>query len=85
MILSKLVVKWLEVIVEIGLWLILVLGFVAGFSMGSGFFGSLGLGLAVMMGCGIAGAMLFGFFILMNSINRAVAQLLTIANGRPAG
>ncbi len=75
MILSKLVVSWLEWIIEIGLWLILIGGFVVGTTLGSGFFGSLGMGLATMLGGGLLGAGLFGFFIVLNSINRSVAEI----------
>ncbi len=75
MILSKMVVKWLEVIIEVGLWLILLVGFIAGWSLGSSFFGSLGMALLTTLGAALSGAALFGFFILLNSINKTVTKI----------
>ena len=41
MIMSKLIVKWLEWIIEIGIWLFLIAAFIGGLQVGNGFFGSL--------------------------------------------
>ena len=84
MILSRLVVRWLEIIIEIGLWLILIFGFIGGTTLGSGFLGSLGMGLAIMFAGGLFASVLFGFFILLNSINRSVTRAVSIAESREA-
>lgn len=82
MILSRLVVKWLEIIIEVGLWLILVFGFIGGTTLGNSFFGSLGMGLLSMFASGLFASVLFGFFILLNSINRSVTRLVEVAELR---
>lgn len=82
MILSKLVVTWLDWIVEIGIWLFLIAAFVGGFSAGSGFFGSVIGGLVGVLFGGITAAVVFGFFILLSDIRRMMKQELA-ARGNP--
>ncbi len=79
MILSNLVVKWLEVIIEIGLWVFLAGCLVAGISAGSGFFGSLVAGVLSLILGGVFAAVFFGIFIVLNNINQNMAELLRIA------
>ena len=66
--LSKLVVKWLEWIIEIGIWLSVVGAFVAGVRMGDGFFGSLVSGIFFMVVSGVFCALIFGAFIVLMDI-----------------
>ncbi len=70
MILSKLIVKWLEWIVEIGLWLLLIACLITGIKMGDGFFGSIVGGLLSVLVGGVFGALVFGFFIVLSDIRR---------------
>jgi hypothetical protein len=76
MILSKLVVKWLEYIIEIGLWASLVGAFVAGIKVGDGLIGSLFSGIVFTIGAGIFCALVFGFFIVLNDIRNMLQQAL---------
>jgi len=70
MILSNLIVKWLEWIIEIGLWLLLIACLISGIKMGEGFFGSIFGGLLSVLVGGVFGALVFGFFIVLNDIRR---------------
>ena len=78
MFLSKLIVKWLEWIIEIGLWALLVGFFTYGFTVGDGFFGSIFLGLFSVLLGGIFSALTVGVFLILNDIrqtlNDAVAR-----------
>ncbi|MFC1776443.1 hypothetical protein ACFL3I_03770 [Pseudomonadota bacterium] len=84
MILSNLVVKWLEVIIEVGLWVFLISCFVAGFSAGSGFFGSLVSGILSLIVGGVLSAVFFGVFILLKQIERHLSELLQITKEKPS-
>lgn len=68
MILSKLIVKWLEWIVEIGIWICLIGAFVAGVKLGDGAIGGLFSGIVMLVCAGVFCAIVFGFFILLNDI-----------------
>ena len=70
MILSKLIVKWLEWIIEIGLWALLVGFFTYGFTIGDGFFGSIFLGLFSLLIGSIFSALTVGVFLVLNDIRR---------------
>ena len=72
MFLSNLIVKWLEWIIEIGLWALLVGFFTFGFTIGDGFFGSIFLGLFSMLFGGIFGALTVGVFLVLNDIRRTL-------------
>ena len=74
MFLSKLVVKWLEWIIEIGLWLTLVGAFVAGFSYGDGFFGSIISAFVSTVMAGVFASLIFGGFILIADIRRLLKE-----------
>jgi uncharacterized membrane protein YeiH len=76
MILSKFIVQWLEWIIEIGLWLFLVACLVSGFSMGSGFFGSIFMALISLLFGGIVSALMFGFFIVLIDIRRILKDAI---------
>ena len=68
MILSKLIVKWLEWVIEIGLWVFLIVGFLAGFNYGDGFVGSLVSAVIAVILVGVFSAVIFGAFIILNDI-----------------
>jgi len=74
MYLSKLVVKWLEWIIEIGLWLTLVAAFVAGIKMGDGFIGSLITGVFFTVMAAVFASLVFGGFIILADIRRLLAE-----------
>lgn len=75
MFLSKLVVKWLEWIIEIGLWLTLVGAFIGGFTVGDGFFGSILSAILFTVMAGVFASLVFGGFILIADIRRLLADL----------
>ncbi len=84
MFLSNLIVKWLEWIIEIGLWALLVGFFTYGFTIGDGFFGSIFLGLfslllgSIFLGLfslllgSIFSALTVGVFLVLNDIRRTL-------------
>ena len=63
-------------IIEIGLWLFLTIGFVAGFSYGDGFFGSLTAGIITVIVTGVFSAVIFGVFIILNDIRSMLEKAL---------
>jgi ABC-type multidrug transport system permease subunit len=65
--LSKLVINLYTALLEIGLWLMLVMGFIGGWASG-GFFGAL-FGL---IASAIFGAVFFGAFLVLNDIRARV-------------
>lgn len=83
MILSKLIVKWLEWIVEIGIWLCLIAAFVTGIKMGNGFFGSILSSVLYVIGAGIFCAVVFGFFILINDIRSMMKKQIEAQSVTP--
>ena len=84
MILSRLIVQWLEWIIEIGLWLSLIGAFVMGVGIGDGFFGSLISGILAVVFSGVACAILFGFFIVLNDIRRMLQEALNTDSNKTA-
>ena len=82
MILSKLIVQWLEWIIEIGLWLFLVSCLVYGFQMGDGFFGSIFTALFSVVFGGIVCSLMFGFFIVLNDIRRMLEKAINAGVAR---
>lgn len=82
MILSKLIVRWLEWIVEIGIWLCLAGAFIAGARTGSGIIGSLVAGTMALLVAGLVCAVVFGFFILLNDIRTMMKKAI---EDRPNG
>lgn len=77
MFLSKLVVKWLEWIIEIGLWLTLVAAFIGGVSVGDGFFGSLVAAIVSTVMAGVFASLIFGGFIMLADIRRLLKEHTT--------
>jgi len=65
--LSKLVVNLYSTLLEVGLWLILLVGLVAGWQSG-GFIGAIGGGV----GAAIFGAVIFGAFLVLDDIRKKV-------------
>ena len=82
MFLSKLVVKWLEWIIEIGLWLTLVSAFIAGLKMGDGFFGGLIAAIIATVMAGVFASLVFGGFIMLADIRRLLAEKAEIASSK---
>lgn len=76
MILSKLVVKWLEWIIEIGIWLSLAGAFMAGVRLGDGFFGGLFTGIFFTVISGVFCALVFGAFIVLMDIRSMMKQAI---------
>ena len=76
MILSKLIVEWLEWIIEIGIWVLLIASFASGISMGDGFFGSIFTGLVSVVIGGVFCALMFGFFLVLNDIRRLLREAI---------
>ena len=70
MMLSKIVVKLYTVLLEIGLWLILLVGLVGGWQA-NGFFGALG----GLIGAAVFGAVFFGAFLVLDDIRNAVRSI----------
>lgn len=68
--LSKLVVKLYTVLLEIGLWLLLLGGLIGGWQ-NSGFFGAIG----GLVGAAIFGAVFLGAFLVLNDIRDKVAAI----------
>lgn len=75
MIMSKIIVKWLEWIIEIGIWLTLLSSFVAGWGFGSGLFGSLFSAIFATVFAGVFCALLFGAFIVLMDIRTTVQRI----------
>ena len=80
MFMSKMIVKWLEWIIEIGIWLTLVGAFLAGWSYGNGFFGGLFSAITATVGAGIFSALVFGAFIVLLDIRTGVNNILASKN-----
>ncbi len=70
MLLSKVVVKLYAVLLEIGLWFMLVGGFIGGWQA-SGFLGAIG----GLIGAAIFGAVVFGAFLVLNDIRASVKAI----------
>lgn len=68
--LSKIVVNLYTALLEIGLWFLLIIGFIAGWQSG-GFFGAI-IGL---VGAAIFGAVFFGAFLVLNDIRARVKAI----------
>lgn len=75
MIMSKIIVKWLEWIIEIGIWLTLLFAFIAGWGYGSGFFGSLFSAILATIFAGVFCALVFGAFIVLMDIRTTVHKI----------
>jgi len=73
---SKLIVKWLEWIIEIGIWLFLIAAFIGGLQVGNGFFGSLVSGVISVVFGGVLCALIFGLFIVLNDIRGMLKSAL---------
>lgn len=65
--LSKIVVSLYSALLEIGLWLILLVGLIAGWQ-GGGFIGAIG----GLIGSAIFGAVVFGAFLVLDDIRKKV-------------
>jgi len=70
MMLSKIVVKLYTVLLEIGLWLILLVGLIGGWQA-NGFLGALG----GLIGAAIFGAVFFGAFLVLDDIRNTVRSI----------
>jgi len=69
--LSKLIVSSYEILIEISLWLFLLISFIAGWSLGDGFFGAIG-GLIVGF---VFSVMFFGAFLILSDIRTSVRKI----------
>jgi ABC-type proline/glycine betaine transport system permease subunit len=69
------IVKWLEWIIEIGIWLTLISAFIGGWGYGSGFFGSLFSAIFATVLAGVFCALLFGAFIVLMDIRTMVQRI----------
>ncbi len=76
MVLSRLAVKWLEWVIEIGMWLTLIGAFIGGFTAGDGFFGSLIGGIIATVVAGVAAALIFGGFVVLIDIQKNVKKIV---------
>jgi hypothetical protein len=70
MILSKIVVNLYSVLLEIGLWLMLLIGLVQGANLG-GWMGAIG----GLVASALIGATFFGAFLVLDDIRKKVAAL----------
>lgn len=68
--LSKMVVKLYSGLLEVGLWLMLLIGLVGGYQSG-GFFGAI-IGVVV---AAIFGAIIFGAFLVLDDIRKRVNEI----------
>jgi hypothetical protein len=68
--LSKIVINIYTVLLEIGLWLLLLGGLIGGWQTG-GIFGAIG----GLIGAGIFGAVFFGAFLVLNDIRIRVKAI----------
>lgn len=75
MIMSRIIVKWLEWIIEIGIWLTLLSAFVAGWSYGNGFIASLFSAVVATVFAGVFCALIFGAFIVLLDIRTTVQRI----------
>lgn len=82
MVLSRLIVTWLEWIIEIGIWIVLIAAFIAGVRVGDGLIGGLFSGLVSVLLAGIFCAVVFGFFIVLNDIRTMLRKAI---DSRPPG
>lgn len=80
---SKIIVKWLEWIIEIGIALTLIASFFTGWSQGSGFFGSLITAIIAVVVAGIFCALVFGAFIVLIEIRASVQRIESSRNVDP--
>jgi len=83
MFLSKIIVKWLEWIIEVGIGLTLIASFFAGWNQGSGFFGSLIAAIIATVVAGIFCALVFGAFIVLMEIRSSVQRIESSRNVDP--
>jgi hypothetical protein len=72
---SKIIVKWLEWIIEIGIGLTLIASFFVGWNYGSGFFGGLIAAILSTVVAGIFCALVFGAFIVLMEIRTSVQNI----------
>lgn len=72
---SKIIVRWLEWIIEIGIGLTLIASFIAGWNYGSGFFGGLIAAIVATVVAGIFCALIFGAFIVLMDIRTTVQRI----------
>jgi len=70
MFLSKMVVDLYTVLLEVGLWFLLIGGFIGGWQAG-GFLGAIG----GLIGTAIFGAVFFGAFLVLNDIRTRVKAI----------
>ena len=77
---SKIIVRWLEWIIEIGIGLTLIASFIAGWNYGSGFFGGLIAAIVSTVVAGIFCALIFGAFIVLMDIRTAVKRIESSQN-----
>ena len=76
MILSKLVVQWLEWIIEIGIWLSLIGAFLVGYQAADGFFMGLVAGVFSTIISGVFCALVFGAFIVLLDMRTSLRELV---------
>ena len=72
---SKIIVKWLEWIIELGIGLTLIAAFIGGWNYGSGFFGGLIAAIVAAVFAGIFCALIFGAFIVLMDIRTSVQRI----------
>jgi len=75
MIMSKIIVKWLEWIIEIGIWLTLITAFASGWAYGDGLFGGLLSAIFATVFAGVFCALIFGAFIVLMDIRSTVLRI----------
>ena len=75
MIMSKMIVKWLEWIIEGGIWITLIVAFIAGVKVGNGIGGSIGNAILYTVVAGVFCAVVFGGFILLMEIRTGVKNI----------
>ncbi len=81
MVLSKLAVKWLEWVIEIGMWLTLIGAFIGGFTAGEGFFGSLIGAILATVTAGVFAALVFGGFVVLIDVQKNVRKIAAAKAG----
>jgi hypothetical protein len=80
---SKIIVKWLEWIIEIGIGLTLLAALFAGWNQGTGFIGSLFSAIVAVIFAGIFCALIFGAFIVLMDIRSCVQRIESSRNVDP--
>lgn len=80
MMMSKIIVKWLEWIIEVGIWLTLIAAFASGWAYGDGLFGGLFSAIVATIFAGIFCALVFGGFIVLMDIRTSVNRIDARAN-----